>query len=275
MNKDTTKALDAVSDVDAAAKTLAACMDYPWEHMPEQGRAQMRKHAQAVIDASTQQAAKSAAASDLTEVAQVFPPLPIEWKTVPDADGSPVKVWRAFQMRDYALAAKSAAPAAVARIYKGKIDDSDCEGIELRALPGDDAWNWMSLPDGEHDVYVRPLAPMPATQAPAAVAWVVECKIGDKWVPQWPARFAESDALLDLQKFKTPFKRVTPLVAAMPAGAAVGEAIDDFLYAYRKKYSTEKSRLRANAPLYAEVAALNAALVASRAATTPTTGGEQ
>ncbi|MBU0792037.1 MAG: hypothetical protein KKC55_16435 [Gammaproteobacteria bacterium] len=39
-------------DIEAAAKKLAACMDYPWEHMPEQGRASMREHAKAVIDAA-------------------------------------------------------------------------------------------------------------------------------------------------------------------------------------------------------------------------------
>lgn len=39
-------------DLEAAAKKLAACMDYPWEHMPEQGRASMREHAQAVIGAA-------------------------------------------------------------------------------------------------------------------------------------------------------------------------------------------------------------------------------
>lgn len=38
--------------VDAAAKKLAECMDYPWDHMPEQGRAEMRKHAQAVLSAA-------------------------------------------------------------------------------------------------------------------------------------------------------------------------------------------------------------------------------
>jgi hypothetical protein len=37
-------------DLEAAAKKMAACMDYPWEHMPEQGRASMREHAKAVID---------------------------------------------------------------------------------------------------------------------------------------------------------------------------------------------------------------------------------
>lgn len=39
-------------DLEAATKKLAACMDYPWEHMPEQGRASMREHAKAVIDAA-------------------------------------------------------------------------------------------------------------------------------------------------------------------------------------------------------------------------------
>lgn len=44
--------------INAAAKVLAECMDYPWEHMPAQGREQMRKHAKTVIDAalSTQHA---------------------------------------------------------------------------------------------------------------------------------------------------------------------------------------------------------------------------
>ena len=32
-----------------AAKTLAKCMDYPWDHMPEQGRQAMRKHAQEIV----------------------------------------------------------------------------------------------------------------------------------------------------------------------------------------------------------------------------------
>lgn len=40
------------ANLEAAAKKLAACMDYPWEHMPEQGRASMREHAKAVIDAA-------------------------------------------------------------------------------------------------------------------------------------------------------------------------------------------------------------------------------
>lgn len=39
-------------DIEAAAQKLAACMDYPWEYMPEQGRASMREHAKAVIDAA-------------------------------------------------------------------------------------------------------------------------------------------------------------------------------------------------------------------------------
>lgn len=40
------------AQITAAAKKLAECMDYPWEHMPEQGRAEMRKHAQAVLAAA-------------------------------------------------------------------------------------------------------------------------------------------------------------------------------------------------------------------------------
>lgn len=41
-------------DIEAAAKRLASCMDYPWEHMPEQGRKAMREHAQSVISAATE-----------------------------------------------------------------------------------------------------------------------------------------------------------------------------------------------------------------------------
>lgn len=42
----------ALPDVEAAAKVLAAKMDYPWEYMPEQGRKSMRENAKAVIDAA-------------------------------------------------------------------------------------------------------------------------------------------------------------------------------------------------------------------------------
>ena len=37
---------------DAAAKVLAERMDYPWSHMPQQGRDKMRDIAQAVIEAA-------------------------------------------------------------------------------------------------------------------------------------------------------------------------------------------------------------------------------
>jgi hypothetical protein len=39
-------------DIESAAKALATCMDYPWAHMLEQGRKEMRKHARAVVDAA-------------------------------------------------------------------------------------------------------------------------------------------------------------------------------------------------------------------------------
>jgi len=42
-------------NIEAAAKALAECMDYPWSHMPEKGRATMREHAQTVIRAASQQ----------------------------------------------------------------------------------------------------------------------------------------------------------------------------------------------------------------------------
>lgn len=38
--------------IDAAARKIAECMDYPWEHMPEKGRSTMRDHAKAVLDAA-------------------------------------------------------------------------------------------------------------------------------------------------------------------------------------------------------------------------------
>lgn len=38
--------------IDAAARKIAECMDYPWEHMPEKGRSNMREHAKAVLDAA-------------------------------------------------------------------------------------------------------------------------------------------------------------------------------------------------------------------------------
>ena len=44
---------NAPIDIEAAAKKLAACMDYPWEYMPEQGRASMREHAKAIIEAAS------------------------------------------------------------------------------------------------------------------------------------------------------------------------------------------------------------------------------
>lgn len=44
--------LVAENNLEAAAKKLASCMDYPWEHMPEQGRNSMREHAKAVICAA-------------------------------------------------------------------------------------------------------------------------------------------------------------------------------------------------------------------------------
>jgi hypothetical protein len=42
----------AGASIEAAAKVLAECMDYPWEHMPENGRSIMRKHAKTVLDAA-------------------------------------------------------------------------------------------------------------------------------------------------------------------------------------------------------------------------------
>jgi hypothetical protein len=48
-------------DLEAAAKTLAACMDYPWEHMPEQGRASMREHARTIVSAALSASAEPSA----------------------------------------------------------------------------------------------------------------------------------------------------------------------------------------------------------------------
>lgn len=38
--------------IEAAAKVLASAFDYPWEHMPEQGRENIRKHVRAVLKAA-------------------------------------------------------------------------------------------------------------------------------------------------------------------------------------------------------------------------------
>jgi hypothetical protein len=39
-------------EINKAAMKLAECMDYPWVHMPEEGKRNMRKHAKAVIEAA-------------------------------------------------------------------------------------------------------------------------------------------------------------------------------------------------------------------------------
>ena len=38
--------------INKAAMKLAECMDYPWTHIPEEGKREMRKHAKAVIEAA-------------------------------------------------------------------------------------------------------------------------------------------------------------------------------------------------------------------------------
>ena len=38
--------------LDKAGMKLAECMDYPWEHMPEEGKRNMRDHAKAIIKAA-------------------------------------------------------------------------------------------------------------------------------------------------------------------------------------------------------------------------------
>lgn len=62
--------------IEAAAKTLAEVMDYPWEHMPEQGRANMRKNAMRILEAA------------LTQTGG--------WQPICEAplDETPVDIWR-------------------------------------------------------------------------------------------------------------------------------------------------------------------------------------
>jgi len=43
-------------DIEAAAQKLAECFDYPWAHMPEKGRNNMRLHAEAVVSAALKSA---------------------------------------------------------------------------------------------------------------------------------------------------------------------------------------------------------------------------
>ena len=38
--------------LDKAGMKLAECMDYPWEHMPEEGKRNMREYAKAIIEAT-------------------------------------------------------------------------------------------------------------------------------------------------------------------------------------------------------------------------------
>lgn len=46
-------------NIEAAAKKLSECMDYPWDHMPEQGRQSMRAITQRVLAAANSQAAQA------------------------------------------------------------------------------------------------------------------------------------------------------------------------------------------------------------------------
>jgi hypothetical protein len=39
-------------ELEAAAKKLAECFDYPWEHMPHQGKMEMRGHVLSVLEAA-------------------------------------------------------------------------------------------------------------------------------------------------------------------------------------------------------------------------------
>ena len=39
-------------DFEAAAKVMAQRMDYPWEHMPEEGRSHMRESARKIVNAA-------------------------------------------------------------------------------------------------------------------------------------------------------------------------------------------------------------------------------
>lgn len=43
---------DAEFDIEAAAKEIADCFDYPWSYMPEEGKENIRKNARRVIDAA-------------------------------------------------------------------------------------------------------------------------------------------------------------------------------------------------------------------------------
>lgn len=48
------KNVEPAIDLDAGAQVLAECFDYPWEHMPEQGRESMRQHVKRVLEAAKQ-----------------------------------------------------------------------------------------------------------------------------------------------------------------------------------------------------------------------------
>jgi hypothetical protein len=42
-------------NIEAAAIALAECFDYPWQHMPEAGRSDMRNKANIIIGAARKQ----------------------------------------------------------------------------------------------------------------------------------------------------------------------------------------------------------------------------
>lgn len=48
-------------DFEAAAQKVASCMDYPWDHMPDQGRCAMREHAKAIVSAAISTGVEQAA----------------------------------------------------------------------------------------------------------------------------------------------------------------------------------------------------------------------
>ncbi len=65
--------------IEAAARTLAECMDYPWAEMPETGKRNMRDNAVKVIHAALSAAAPAVAPNDLITIRKPTTPAEVAW----------------------------------------------------------------------------------------------------------------------------------------------------------------------------------------------------
>lgn len=78
-------------NIEKAAMKLAQCMDYPWEFMPEQGKQNMRKHAQNIIEAAEDECQDCLAVQEAEQnpdtVCDVCGWVQAGWHPIPSASG--------------------------------------------------------------------------------------------------------------------------------------------------------------------------------------------